>query len=192
MKVETILQIISLAFVTLMTPGPNNLMLMASGTNFGIKRTLPHAIGVVLGFSLMVVGVWLGMMNIFEAWPWTQKALRIVSTIYLIYLAYKIATVSPAIEVSKTSKPFKFYQAVLFQWVNPKAWSMSIGAVSLFAPDGALSSVVLLSSIFLCIAIISSSTWTLLGVKLQKLNLKETHIRVFNVVMGLLLIFSIF
>ncbi|WP_258872185.1 LysE family translocator [Thalassotalea euphylliae] len=107
------------------TPGPNNIMLLSSGLNFGIKNTVPHMLGINLGFPLMIVGVGIGLLSLFQALPSLFMAMKLLGASYLIYLAYKIATTPVTAEAQSQShlqaKPLSFIQAAAFQWVNPKA-----------------------------------------------------------------------
>lgn len=123
MNTELLLALLSFAFVTSVTPGPNNLMLMASGTNFGFGRTAPHMIGVALGFAVMILLVCLGIGAVFAALPGAMLVLKIASCAYLLYLAWRIATAPPPSidDGAPTGRPLNFLQAAAFQWVNPKA-----------------------------------------------------------------------
>jgi len=125
MTYDLIVALAAFAFVTSITPGPNNLMLMASGANFGFRRTIPHMLGVGLGFTVMIVLVGVGLAQIFEAYPEARTALKIISVIYLLYLAWKIANAAAPTSAEEAGTPITFIQAALFQWVNPKAWSMA-------------------------------------------------------------------
>ena len=144
MTYEALLPLIAFAFVTSITPGPNNLMLMASGANFGVRRTMPHMIGVVLGFVFMavflavIVGV--GLAQVFVAVPSLHTMLKAASVVYLLYLAWKIATAPPPGEASRSGRPMTFLAAAAFQWVNPKAWAMALTAVTVYAPSPWLES----------------------------------------------------
>ena len=121
-------------FVSSITPGPNNLMLMATGANFGARRALPHASGIVLGFTFMIIAIGLGVAKLFEAYPVAHQLLGGISVIYLIYLAYKTATASTNLDSPEhTGKPITFWQAAAFQWVNPKAWTMALAAVTVLS-----------------------------------------------------------
>ena len=116
------------------TPGPNNLMLTASGVNFGMRRTLPHLMGVWLGFLLMLGLVCAGLGNIFQTWPWLQTVLKGVGSLYLLYLAWRIATAAP-VSKAAVGKPISFFEAVLFQYVNPKAWMMAVTITSAYTHE---------------------------------------------------------
>jgi threonine/homoserine/homoserine lactone efflux protein len=121
------------ALVSSITPGPNNTMLLASGVNFGFLRTIPHALGISLGFMLLVVAVGLGLGEIFTAAPWTYTALRWIGAAYLLYLAWCIATSGRMSEAGEHGgTPMTFLGAAAFQWVNPKAWVMAVGAITTY------------------------------------------------------------
>ncbi|MEO1909079.1 MAG: LysE family translocator, partial [Paracoccus sp. (in: a-proteobacteria)] len=133
--------LLGFAFVATVTPGPNNLMLMASGANFGFRRTLPHMLGIVGGVSVMAFLVGAGLMALFDILPALNLVLKVVSVSYLLWLAFKIATAAPVEERDADSRPMTFLQAATFQWVNPKAWAMCLSAITLYAPDRSLLSV---------------------------------------------------
>src|SRR6185295_19173948 len=134
--------------VTLFTPGPNNLKLMTSGLNFGFRRGLPHLLGVTLGFALMVLIVGLGLGAILEKWPLLYTVLKYGGAAYLLYLAWQIAVSIPPTPGGAGS-PIGFLQAVAFQWVNPKAWVMAVGAISTYAAVAAFPvNVVIISALF--------------------------------------------
>jgi threonine/homoserine/homoserine lactone efflux protein len=175
---------------TLFTPGPNNLMLMASGANFGLRRSIPHLLGVALGFPLMIIPVGLGVMQLFDLWPLSYTILKIASVIYILYLGWKIANSAPPKEVTSDAKPLTFLQAAAFQWVNPKAWSMALGAITLYAPGRDLMAILWVSGLFTAIGMISATTWTTLGTGVRRLLSDTRKLRVFNWIMATLLIAS--
>ncbi|MEM8577998.1 MAG: LysE family translocator [Pseudomonadota bacterium] len=180
------------AFVSSITPGPNNLMLMASGANFGFVRTVPHMLGVGLGFVFMVVLVGLGLARAFEAAPVLHSVLKWASIAYLLYLAWKIATAAPAQDRAAGGRPFTFLQAAAFQWVNPKAWTMALTAVTVYTPDTALASVLLVALVFGAINLPAVSSWTALGVQMARLLRSARALRAFNWTMAALLIASLY
>lgn len=184
------------SFVSSVTPGPNNLMLMASGANFGFRRTLPHMLGVGLGFTAMVTLVGLGLVGLFETYPLSYEVLKVVSVVYLVYLAWKIATsAAPAgteSSVETQGKPITFFQAVLFQWVNPKAWTMALTALTVYAPSQNLSAVLMVAVVFGAINLPCVSSWTLLGQQLQRLLTSRRRLVIFNVSMAVLLVASLY
>lgn len=117
------------ALVSSITPGPNNIMLASSGLTFGFRRTIPHMLGVNLGFTLMLVLVGLGLGTMFQQLPWLYTVLKYAGAMYLLYLAWKIAMSGPLESGAQRGRPFTFMQAALFQWVNPKAWVMAVGVI---------------------------------------------------------------
>ncbi|WP_166423430.1 LysE family translocator [Paraglaciecola sp. 20A4] len=193
MTFEILSALILFAFVSSITPGPNNLMLMASGANYGVKRTLPHMLGVASGFTLMVVLVGLGIMQLFDLFPITYHILKIVSVSYLLYLAYKIATSSTtSTDKSGNAKPMTFLQAVMFQWVNPKAWTMALTAISVYAPSKSAMAVLMVAGVFGSVNLPCISGWTVLGQKIQSLLTNNKRLRVFNYTMAGLLVASMY
>ncbi|MGH1480376.1 MAG: LysE family translocator [Geminicoccales bacterium] len=190
MLVDHMIALAAFAFVTSITPGPNNLMLMASGANFGFHRTIPHMLGVGLGFVLMVVLVGLGIIQMFEAYPRGYMLLKILSLAYMLYLAWKIATSSPPSKAGETGIPITFLQAALFQWVNPKAWAMALTAIGAYAPSHTLGSIITVAIIFGIINLPAVSSWTFLGLQMQRLLTNPIRLRNFNIAMALLLLLS--
>ncbi len=193
MSIELIAALAVFALVSSITPGPNNLMLMASGANFGFQRTIPHMLGVALGFTFMVVMVGIGLMQLFDMFPLTYTILKVLSVAYLVYLAYRIATAAPpSADEQARGKPFTFIQAVLFQWVNPKAWTMALTAIAVYSPSRELSAVVWVALIFGVINLPSVSVWTVLGQQLRKWLTSHRRLQVFNFSMGALLLGSLY
>jgi len=176
------------AFITVITPGPNNLMLMASGANFGFRRTIPHMFGIGLGMPFMVILVGTGIMQVFDAWPVTYTVLKVLSVGYLLYLAWKIANAAPPKTGEVQGNPLTFLQAVAFQWVNPKAWTMVLSAVTLYATGRDLASVLLVALAYLGVSSISTTSWTVLGQQMRRLLNSPARLRMFNWVMAGLLV----
>jgi threonine/homoserine/homoserine lactone efflux protein len=191
MSIEILAALCTFAFVSSVTPGPNNLMLMTSGANFGVWRTIPHLLGVVFGFVLMVILVGTGLMQLFEDYPVSHDILRVCSIAYLSYLAWKIATAKP-VATKFGGKPFTSLQAALFQWVNPKAWAMALTAVTVYAPSQSLAAVGLIALICGIINMPSVFVWVLLGSKMQRLLGSEGRLRTFNYSMALLLLATLY
>jgi len=193
MNIEVLLALTLFAVVSTVTPGPNNLMLMSSGANFGFKRSLPHMAGIILGFSFMVVLVGLGLMTVFEQFPISHVILKTLSVIYLVYLAYKIAfSGHPAQNSNEGAKPLTFFQACAFQWVNPKAWSMALTAITVYSPDRSLFSIVSIAFIFALANVPSGSLWTVLGQKISVILHDPRRLKVFNFTMAGCLLASIY
>ncbi|WP_047049620.1 LysE family translocator [Vibrio mexicanus] len=189
MSIEQMGALLLFAFVSTFTPGPNNIMLMTSGANVGFKRTLPHMLGIALGFAFMVILVGIGLVGVFNTYPVSHQILKYVSLGYLLYLAAKIAMSGRAKEVDDF-KPLTFLGAASFQWVNPKGWSMALTAVTLFSASGAWFEVGIIAIAFTLANIPSVSFWTIAGQKLQHWLTTPLRIRGFNVTMAALLIAS--
>ena len=180
--------------VTLFTPGPNNLMLMTSGLNFGVRRGMPHLLGVVFGFTLMVLIVGFGLGAIFEAWPLLYTVLKYAGAAYLLYLAWQIAvSPAPGHSGSAAGRPISFFQAVAFQWVNPKSWVMAVSSVSTYAAVAQFPlNIIIIAALFGMFGFASSGTWLGFGAGLQRVLKDPRAVRVFNVVMALLLVASLY
>jgi len=181
------------AFVSSITPGPNNLMLMTSGANFGFKQTIPHFLGVGIGFTLMIILVGLGLMQLFDSFPASYEILKVLSIIYLLYLAFKIARSGTITEQNNEKlKPLTFIQAALFQWVNPKAWTMALTSISIYAPSNSFISVLLVAIIFGLINLPCISSWIVLGQKMKLILTDQKRFKIFNITMASLLILSLY
>jgi threonine/homoserine/homoserine lactone efflux protein len=193
---ELLAALVAFAFVSSITPGPNNLMLMTSGTNFGFVRTIPHMLGVSIGFTLMIVLVGAGLAKVFELYPLAHTVLKYGSAAYLLYLAWKIATSAPpgAEGEAKTgARPMTFIQAALFQWVNPKAWTMALTAVSAYTlPADPMLSLLLVAAVFGAINLPTVSSWTLMGVQLRRFLSDPVKLRAFNIVMAVTLVATLY
>lgn len=180
------------AFVSSITPGPNNLMLMASGANFGFRRTVPHMLGICLGFVLMVFLVGIGLVQVFDLYPVSHTILKVASAAYMSWLAWKIANAAPPKRGEASGSPMTFLQAAAFQWVNPKAWAMALTAVTIYAPSQTIASVALVAVIFGAINSPSVSVWTVLGQQMRRILTNPARLRLFNWVMAALLIASLY
>lgn len=191
MMLETLPALALFAFVTSVTPGPNNLMLMASGANFGFRRTVPHMLGVGLGFVLMTFLVGIGLAGLFQTYPLAVTVLEAVSVVYMLWLAWKIAHAAAPRDRQAGGTPMTFLQAAAFQWVNPKAWAMALTAVTVHAPDRSLWAVALVALIFGAINLPSVSLWTLIGQQLRRVLTNARRLTVFNWTMAGLLVLSL-
>ena len=183
MSIELLSAFIAFAFVSSITPGPNNLMLMASGANFGFRRSIPHMLGIGIGFTFMIVLVGAGLMTLFDLYPVSYTILKAGSVIYLLWLAWKIANASQPGTGKAGGTPMTFLQAAAFQWVNPKAWAMALTAISVYAPTRSMSAVLLVAAIFGMVNLPSVSVWTILGQKIRVILTNPTRLRSFNVTM---------
>ncbi|MDU9004940.1 LysE family translocator [Sedimentitalea todarodis] len=192
MDMDLFLALALFAFVSSITPGPNNLMLMTSGANFGFRRTIPHMLGVGLGFVLMILLLGAGLVRLFDAYPVAYDLLKAISVVYLLFLAYKIATAAPVSKSADVGKPMTFLQAAAFQWVNPKAWAMALTAISAYTPSQSFGSVLLVGAVFGAINLPSVGSWTLLGQQLARILTNRTRLVAFNWTMAALLVASLY
>ena len=188
MMFELLLALVGFAFVSSITPGPNNLMLMASGANFGFSRTIPHMLGISIGHSFMIVMVGLGLIQLFEAFPVLHTIMTVLSIAYLLYLAWKIANAAPPKEGEARGNPLTFLQAAAFQWVNPKAWFMALTAITVYAPEKSTSAIALVALIFAMTNLPSICTWTVLGVQMRRWLTDPKRLRIFNWTMAICLV----
>jgi threonine/homoserine/homoserine lactone efflux protein len=182
------------AVVAAFTPGPNNLLLAASGANFGIRRTLPHLLGVVCGVPLLVLAVGLGLGSVFQRHPDVHTVLKFVGAVFLIYLAWRIATAGPTTTDTAPGRPLTFLQAALFQWVNPKAWIFTISAIATYTTVGGRAAVEI--AVILVVSALTTIgatiTWAAFGAGLNRfLQESPRLLRAFNIGMALLLVLSI-
>ena len=192
MELDILAGLVAFSFVSSMTPGPNTLMLMASGANFGFRRTIPHMLGIILGFMLMVFLVGLGLVQLFDRYPVSHSILKIASVLYMVWLAWKIAHSASPDARSEHSKPMTFMQAAAFQWVNPKSWAIALTAVSIYSDDDQLLSVGIVALVFGLINGPSASFWTVLGIQVKRYLTNPRRLRNFNWTMAILLVLSLF
>ena len=189
---ELYIALVLFAFVPSVTPGPNNIMLLASGANFGFIKTIPHMLGISIGHVFMTILIGTLIMEIFKLYPITFIILKIFCGIYLLYFAWKIATISINKADKSTGKPFSFYQAAIFQWVNPKAWAMSLTAITIYAPEKNFFSVVIVAIIFGFVNLPCVSIWTVFGQRLRKFLNTNKRLKLFNYIMAILLIMTLY
>ena len=188
-------EILSIAlfwFVTAYTPGPNNVVASYSGFNFGIKKTIPHILGVTLGFTSLVIFLTIGLINVFKLFPVIQVVIKYLGTLFLIYLAYKIASATKS-EETKKENPVKFIETFFFQYLNPKGVMVAIIVVSTYVELGEnyisyATQVVLLAFLFSSSSI---TLWTFIGKFLRKFATNDKFIKYFNYAMSVLLLLSI-
>lgn len=197
MTTELFASLCLFAFVTSITPGPNNAMLFASGVNFGIRRTLPHLLGVTLGFTFMQLAVGLGVGMVFEAVPGLYATLRALGVAYMLYLAWRIGTSTPpagadaAPAPAKAPRPMTFLEASAFQWVNPKAVMMCLTAASTYAPpDRPIMGALVVTGVFFFAGMPCVGLWVLLGRVMRGLLQDRRRLLAFNWAMAVLLVAS--
>ena len=179
--------------VTAFTPGPNNIVASYSGFNFGIKKTIPHILGVTLGFTALIISLIIGLINIFKIYPNIQEVLKYLGTLFLLYLAFKISF-SSSDNSSNSESPVKFIETFLFQFLNPKGVIVGIIVVSTYIhlDENYINysfQVIILALLF---SVTSITSWTLVGKFLRKFATNEKFIKYFNYAMSVLLILSIF
>lgn len=191
MTFDVYIALAGFALATSITPGPNNLMLMASGANFGFRRTVPHMAGISLGHMFMIVLIGLGLIQLFEAFPSLYTAMTVVSIAYLLFLAWKIANAAPPANGEVSGTPLTFFQAAAFQWVNPKAWFMALTAITVYAPSQNFSAILSVAAVFAMVNLPSVSVWTWMGQQIRMLLTSHARLRAFNWTMAALLVASL-
>ena len=181
------------ALVTTITPGPNNTMLLASGVNFGLKRTVPHVLGISAGMAILMLAVGLGLAQTFERLPWLYTVLETASIAYLLYLAWKIGTSSSVQMRDGKQRPMRFHEAIAFQWINPKAWMMVLTAATTIHLHASLSlNAALMALVLVVIGLPCITMWAAFGMSLRRFLANARWLRIFNVTMALLLVLSLY
>lgn len=189
-----ILPLMGFAFVASITPGPNNTLLMAAGARSGLRASLPLVTGIFFGFSFMLFAVGMGLGKVFLIWPSLHMALKFLGTGYLLWLAWKLVRSEPVPPGdSPRARPLSFLQAAGLQWVNPKAWYMAAGAMSIFVPQGAppLPAVAAVTGLFMLAGFPCCLAWFFFGTAMSGFLTNRLRVRVFNIVMALLLVISV-
>jgi threonine/homoserine/homoserine lactone efflux protein len=193
MSQSVLLAFIVFAIVMFFTPGPNNVLLLASGVLFGFRRTLPHIAGVTVGFAFMVGAVGVGLGAVFTAYPVLQVVLKYAGAAYLIYLAIAIARSHSVKSVVGMARPMSFWGAALFQWVNAKGWVMVIGTITAYAAIATFPwNIAIQVGLSLILGTLSCIAWALFGSALRPVLHSERAVRTFNIVMALLLLASLY
>jgi threonine/homoserine/homoserine lactone efflux protein len=192
MPPETFTALIALAVGTLFTPGPNNAMLAASGATFGFRRSIPHLLGVGIGFSAMLLIVGLALGQLFQTSALLREGLRWGGIALLLWLAWKVATSTKTGSSGGTARPMRFAGAAGFQWINPKAWAMAVAATAQFIhPGNALTTAAIVTATFMALGLLSSATWVLAGQAIARFLTSDTRLRAFNIAMALLIVLSV-
>jgi len=189
---DFVLPVIIFGFSAGITPGPNNIMIMSSGLNFGIRRSLQHFLGICIGFPLMFILLGLGLGALFVQNSLFHATIQALGVCYLLYLAWKIATAAPMTLKASEARPLSFLQAVLFQWINPKAWAIATGTISAFTSVevNVFLQIVVMTGLFFIISMINTSAWLFFGKSLRRVLKTAQHQKVFNISMASLLVMS--
>ena len=190
MDQQLFIALLGFTFVTSVTPGPNNLMVMTSGANFGFVRTGWHMLGICVGFAVMIQLVGLGLMGVFDAYPASQTVLSVAAIAYMLWLAWKIANAAAPEAGNNSAKPFSFLQAAGFQWVNPKGWAMALTAVAAYAPDRSVWAVAVVALVFGAMCLPCVALWAWIGQEIRRFLGTPGRLRAFNWTMAAMLIAS--
>ena len=192
MDSSTLISFATFAVVAAFTPGPNNVMLAASGANYGFRRTLPHIFGILVGFCSLVVAAGLGLATLFMIMPWLYDVLKVISVLFLLYLAWKIGSAGCATTKHK-DRPLSFVQAASFQLINPKSITVIISSVTAFTStaENVGTEVTILLVVFAAVTICATCTWAVFGTAIAHLLTSQTRLRQFNITMSLLLVASL-
>ncbi len=192
MPPETFTALVALAVGTLFTPGPNNAMLAASGATFGFRRTIPHVLGVSLGFAAMLLIVGLVLGELFQTSVLLRESLRWGGIALLLWLAWKVAISTKTGASGGTVRPMSFLASAGFQWINPKAWPMAIAATAQFIhPGDPLTTAAIVTATFMALGLLSSATWVLAGQAIARFLTSDRRLRAFNIAMAFLIVLSI-
>ena len=193
MPLDMFIALVGFASAMAFTPGPNNIMVTASGVNFGFMRTLPHILGITFGFVVLLVACGAGLGTLFAAYPPLQAVLKVAGAIYLLWLAWKVATAASTSGGDvNVARPISFTQAALFQWVNPKAVVAALSAVAIYVrPAHWTSDFGLMLVVFAVATVLAVAAWTGFGVALRRVLSDPKRAHIFNIAMALLLVASI-
>lgn len=192
MQADTLLALFLFAFTTSITPGPNNMMLFASGVNFGFVRTIPHMLGIGVGFLILLIAVGLGLGALLHSVPLLYTILKFAGGAYLIWIAWKIGSSRSLSDGQAGTEPMSFLQAAAFQWVNPKAWVMAVSAMATYTSEQSyLTSVMIVGVIFAIVNVPSVSTWAGFGSALRQWLSDPVRLKWFNITMAVLLVVSL-
>lgn len=171
------------------SPGPVNMIILSSGVNYGVKRTIPYVSGATVGFTLLLLFIGLGFFQFIKSYPDFLTYLAITGSLYIIYMGYKIALAKLEIKVNNADAP-KFYQGFLLQWINPKAWIACVSGVSLFSSADNTNQFLIFVGIYFIVCYLSLGVWAILGEKIALLLNNYMRMRIFNATMGVMLIIT--
>jgi threonine/homoserine/homoserine lactone efflux protein len=194
MSHSLLIAFILFATVMFFTPGPNNIMLLSSGLTYGFRPTIPHIMGITIGFAFMVGAVGLGLGTVFIAYPVLQTILKYAGVAYLVYLAVHIAmSEPPSADQDNRGRPMTFWGAAMFQWINAKGWVMVIGTITAYAAIAAFPyNIAIQVALYLALGTVSCTVWAIFGSSLRPILTAPRAIRAFNIVMAILLLASLY
>jgi threonine/homoserine/homoserine lactone efflux protein len=194
MSQSLLIAFVMFAVVMFFTPGPNNIMLLSSGLTYGFRPTIPHIMGITVGFAFMIGAVGLGLGTIFIAYPVLQTVLKYAGVAYLVYLAAVIAMSEPVTPDQDNRRgPMTFWGAAMFQWVNAKRWVMVIGTITAYAAIAAYPwNIAIQVALSLLLGALSCTAWALFGSSLRPILSSRRAVRAFNIVMAVLLLASLY
>jgi threonine/homoserine/homoserine lactone efflux protein len=192
-ETELFVSFVIFGIIAAVTPGPNNVMLTTTGLNFGVRRGMPHLLGICIGFPVMLALIGLGFGALFQLYPLLHEVIKVVGIVYLLYLAWKIASAKGGPDDKSPTRPINFWQSAAFQWINPKAWVMGSSALAAYTSldDNFFLQVAIICVSFAVITFPCAGAWLVFGAGLQRFLRDPVHRRTFNIVMALLLIASI-
>jgi threonine/homoserine/homoserine lactone efflux protein len=197
MDTALLLSLVGFALIASVTPGPNNLLLMSSGALFGWRRTMPHLAGILLGFAVVMAAAVFGLGSIVAKWPWLVIIVRVMGATWLVWMSLRFfraalrnVEVEARIEEAPISRPFSFLEAVLFQWVNPKAIVASLSSAGAYVAiaDPAWRRAIIIVGVFFCAGLIACSSWMIAGDALNRYLSSGRSATRFNACMGVMIL----
>lgn len=191
MDSPSIIGLMMFSIAAAFTPGPNNVMLTSSGATFGFRRTLPHILGIAVGFAALAVAGGFGLAGLLRAVPQLHMAMKLTGIVFLVYLAWKIGTARRA-RTEGAGRPLSFLQAAAFQWINPKGVTLLASAIIAYStgPENIITDLVIMVPIFMAATLSSACTWCLFGTLIGRVLTKDSSLRRFNITMAVLLLAS--
>ena len=194
MSMDVMLAACLFGVVSYITPGPNNTMILASSVNFGLRRSLPHLLGICIGFSVMLFLVGAGLHTVLSTYPVVLQVMRYAGAAYLLWLAWKLASAhASTADIITPARPLSFLGACAFQWVNPKAWVMAMTTMTTYLPDGAgLWQVFLLATLMTVVGSPCVLVWAAFGSAMRGYLQDARRLRLFNRVMAATLVASLY
>ncbi len=188
MSLSLLFAMFSFSLAMSITPGPVNMIILSSGINHGVRKTISYVSGATIGFILLLLFIGFGLYEFINEYPFFLSHLAITSSLYIIYIGYKIALSKPELELNKKNNIPKFYEGFLLQWLNPKAWIACMSGAALFSEAESINAFLAFSSIYFVVCYASLGAWAVLGAKVSALLNSHFRLRIFNLLMGLLLI----